>query len=199
MTARQAIEALARALEAAWNRHDAQAFAAVFAEDAEFTNVFGMVQQGRAGIEAAHAAVFKTMFQDSRLAVTETRVRLIRPDIAAVDVNWTMTGARDPHGNPWPERTGLMNWIVTRHGERWLVDVSHNMDLPSPDLAKAQAALSKSEEARPTDQTPRWRSRSSIVRSPGSPVQTLTPFSRMTARLAIGSSSASALSTTRID
>jgi hypothetical protein len=38
---------------------------------------------------------------------------------------------------------GLLNWIATRHGERWLIDVSHNMDLPAPDLAKAQAALSK--------------------------------------------------------
>jgi uncharacterized protein (TIGR02246 family) len=142
MTAVKAIEELVRALEAAWNRHDAQAFAQAFAEDADFTNVFGMVQKGRAGIAAAHAAVFKTMFQDSRLTVTETRVRLVRPDVAAVDVKWTMTGARDPHGNPWPERAGLLNWIATRHGERWLIDVSHNMDLPSPDLAKAQAALS---------------------------------------------------------
>jgi uncharacterized protein (TIGR02246 family) len=144
MSAKQAIEDLVRALEAAWNRHDAHAFAEAFAEDAEFTNVFGMVQQGRAGIEAAHAPIFKTMFKDSHLAVIDTRVRLIRPDVAAVDVKWAMTGARDPHGNPWPERTGLLNWIVTRHGERWLIDVSHNMDLPSPDLARAQAALSKS-------------------------------------------------------
>jgi uncharacterized protein (TIGR02246 family) len=87
--------------------------------------------------------LFKTMFQDSHLTVGNTRVRMIRPDVAAVDVKWTMTGARDPHGNPWPERAGLLNWIATRHGERWLIDVSHNMDLPAPDLAKAQAALSK--------------------------------------------------------
>jgi len=40
-------------------------------------------------------------------------------------------------------RTGLLNWIVTQHSERWLIDVSHHMDLPAPDLAKAQAALSK--------------------------------------------------------
>ena len=143
MTADKAIEDLVRALEAAWNRHDAHAFAAAFAEDADFTNVFGMVQKGRAGIEAGHAPIFKTMFKDSHLTVTETRVRLVRPDVAAVDVKWTMTGAHDPHGNPWPERTGLLNWIVTRHGERWQIDVSHNMDLPSPDLAKAQAELSK--------------------------------------------------------
>ena len=36
-----------------------------------------------------------------------------------------------------------MNWIVTKHGETWLIDVSHNMDLPSPELRKAQAALAK--------------------------------------------------------
>ena len=139
----QAIEGLARALEAAWNRHDAHGLAEPFAEDAEFTNVFGMAVRGRAAIEALHAPLFKTMFTDSHLTVTETRVRMIRSDVAAVDVKWTMTGARDPHGNPWPERAGLLNWIVTRHGERWLIDVSHNMDLPSPDLAKAQAELSK--------------------------------------------------------
>jgi uncharacterized protein (TIGR02246 family) len=142
MTANTAIGDLVRALEGAWNRHDAHAFAQAFAEDADFTNVFGMLQKGRAGIEAGHAPIFKTMFKDSTLTVTETRVRLIRPDVAAVDLKWTMTGARDPHGNAWPARTGLMNWVVTRHGERWLVDVSHNMDLPAPDLAEAQAALS---------------------------------------------------------
>ena len=137
----QAIEGLVRALETAWNRHDAHALAEPFAEDADFTNVFGMAVRGRAAIEALHAPLFKTMFTDSHLTVVETRARLIRPDVAAADVKWTMTGARDPHGNPWPERVGLLNWIVTRHGERWLIDVSHNMDLPPPDLAKAQAAL----------------------------------------------------------
>ena len=142
-TAQQAIDRLVADMIAAWNRHDAAAFAAAFAEDAEFTNVFGMVQQGRAGIEAAHAPIFKTMFKDSVLTAAETRVRLIRPDVASVDVRWKMTGARDPMGNPWPERAGILSWIVTRHGDHWLIDVSHNMDLPSPDLAKAQAALSK--------------------------------------------------------
>ena len=142
-SAEQAVEGLVRALETAWNRHDAHALAEPFAEDADFTNVFGMLATGRTAIEALHAPLFKVMFQESRLTVLDTRVRPIRPDVAAVDIKWTMSGARDPHGDPWPDRTGLMNWIVTRHGERWLVDVSHNMDLPSPDLAKAQAALSK--------------------------------------------------------
>ena len=54
-----------------------------------------------------------------------------------------MTGARDPVGNPWPEREGILNWIVTLHGDRWLIDVSHNMDLPASELRKARATLEK--------------------------------------------------------
>jgi uncharacterized protein (TIGR02246 family) len=141
--AQHAIDRLVSDMIAAWNRHDAAAFAAAFAEDAEFTNVFGMVQRGRTGIEAAHAPIFKTMFKDSQLTATETRVRFIRPDVATVDVRWKMSGARDPMGNPWPERAGILNWVVTLHGDAWLIDISHNMDLPSPELAKAQAALAK--------------------------------------------------------
>jgi uncharacterized protein (TIGR02246 family) len=142
--AKNAIEGIAAKLAAAWNRHDAQVLAAVFAEDADFTNVFGMIAKGRVGIEALHAPLFKTIFKDSTLIVMETRVRFIRPDVASVDVKWSMTGARDPLGNPWPEREGLLNWIATKYGDTWLVDVSHNMDLPSAELRKAQAALSKS-------------------------------------------------------
>jgi uncharacterized protein (TIGR02246 family) len=141
--AQQAIDEIVSTITAAWNRRDVAGFGAVFAEDAEFTNVFGMVQRGRPEIEALHAPLFKTIFKDSVLTATETKVRMIRPDVAAVDVRWRMTGARNPVGEPWPEREGILNWVVTRHGGRWLIDVSHNMDLPPPELVKAQTALVK--------------------------------------------------------
>jgi uncharacterized protein (TIGR02246 family) len=139
--ARQAIDKLVSNLTVAWNRRDVAAFGAAFAEDAEFTNVFGMVQNGRAEIEASHAPLFKTIFKDTQLTATETRVRLIRPDIAAVDVRWKMSGARDPMGNPWPDREGILNWIVTQHGNSWLIEVSHNMDLPSQELRQARVTI----------------------------------------------------------
>ena len=141
--ARQAIDKIVSNMTAAWNQRDVAAFGAAFAEDAEFTNVFGMVQQGRPEIEALHTPLFKTIFKDTELIATETKVRMIRPDVAAVDVRWKMTGARNPMGEPWPEREGILNWVVTRHGDRWLIDVSHNMDLPARDLVQAQTALVK--------------------------------------------------------
>jgi uncharacterized protein (TIGR02246 family) len=49
----------------AWNRHDAHAFAAVFAEDADFTNWRGVGASGQSKIEEFHAPVFATVFKNS--------------------------------------------------------------------------------------------------------------------------------------
>jgi uncharacterized protein (TIGR02246 family) len=139
----RAIQEIVAALEGAWNRHDARGFVASFAEDADFTNVFGMHMKGRAAIEKIHETIFKTMFKDSRLSVTETRVRFLRPDLTAVDVLWAMSGARDPQGREWPDRRGLMNLIASEKRGTWSIDVFHNMDLPAAGLARAQTEPSK--------------------------------------------------------
>jgi len=139
--ARAAIEARLAAMAAAWDRHDAEAFVAGFADDVDFTNVFGLHVQGRAPVAAAHVAIFKGMFSDSALALTERRIRFIRDDVAAVDVRWEMTGARDPHGKPWPKRHGLISIIATEADGTWWFTVFHNQDLMSPEQAAQIAGL----------------------------------------------------------
>jgi len=139
--ARRAIDRLVAAIVTAWNRHDAQAYAANFAEDVDFTNVFGIPVHGRAAIERSHAAILRTMFRDSRLTVAATTVRFLRPDLAAVDVRWRMTGARDPEGKDWPERHGLMSAIATGTPGGWSFVVFHNQDLPPPERALEIARL----------------------------------------------------------
>jgi uncharacterized protein (TIGR02246 family) len=139
----RAIQDIVDGLVVGWNRHDARAFVASFAEDADFTNVFGMHMKGRAAIEEMHTAIFRTMFKNSRLNVAEMRARFLRPDLAAVDVRWEMSGARDPEGREWPDRRGLLNFIATETRGAWSIDVFHNMDLPAAELARAQAKLSK--------------------------------------------------------
>jgi len=139
--AERAVEGIAEILVEAWNRHDARAFAAAFAEDAAFTNVFGMRASGRSAIERFHAPVFATIFKDSYLVAVERRARLLRPDVATLEILWEMSGARDPHGAEWPKRRGLINLVATRRRDGWRIDEMHNMDLPSPALADAQARL----------------------------------------------------------
>jgi uncharacterized protein (TIGR02246 family) len=124
-----------------WNAHDAHAFAAIFASDADFTNVFGMGAQGRQEIERFHRPIFETMFKASRLTAIETRTRPVRSDVAAVAVVWEMPGACDPAGNQWPSRRGLMNLLITRERGAWSIAVMHNMELPEGGMADAQAQL----------------------------------------------------------
>src|SRR5208282_5362822 len=108
-TDQQAIAAVIDRFMDAWNRHDAKSFAAVFAEDADFTNVRGIGASGRANIESFHAPMFATIFSKSHQEYTGIKTRFIRPDVASVDVRWKMTGATDPQGNPRPERGGLFS------------------------------------------------------------------------------------------
>jgi uncharacterized protein (TIGR02246 family) len=122
----------------AWNQHDAKAFAAVFSQDADFTNWRGMGASGRAKIEEFHAPLFATIFKNSHQTLSDTRIRLIRPDVAAVDVNWGMTGQTDPKGNALPARNGLLIFVMAKTDGAWHIAVMHNLDLSAlpPPIAK---------------------------------------------------------------
>ena len=118
------------ALEDAWNRHDAQALAGLFAEESDFTDAWGVRAEGRSGVEEYYVPLFETTFRESRLMFEDVRIRFVRPDIAAVDVKWEMTGATDPAGNPRQPRKGLMNLIMAKEPHGWEIKVMHDMDMP---------------------------------------------------------------------
>ena len=128
-TDRQAIVALMDRFMDAWNRHDAKAFAAVFAEDADFTNWRRTGASGRLRIEEFHAPMFATIFKNSHQKYTSIKSRFIRPDVAAVDVRWEMAGAMDAQGNSQPDRLGLLNFVMARNDGQWQILVMHNLDL----------------------------------------------------------------------
>jgi uncharacterized protein (TIGR02246 family) len=121
---------VARFVEA-WNQHDAHAFSLVFSETADFTNVRGVGASGRAAIEAFHAPVFQTMFKASHQTAVVKSIRFIKPDVAAVDVLWEMTGSTDRTGVPIALRKGLLSFVMTKQADQWSILVMHNMDLPA--------------------------------------------------------------------
>ncbi len=75
---------------------------------------------------------FNTIFKNSHQTITKSRIRFIKPDVAAVDAWWEMEGVTDMDGKAKPARKGLLNLIMTPRGDTWLVAVMHNMDLPEP-------------------------------------------------------------------
>ena len=114
----------------AWNKHDAKAFSLVFAEDADFTNVRGMSAHGRKEVEKFHVPRFVTSFKDTHQTITALKIRFIKPDVAAIDARWEMTGAKTPEGKEIPLRKGLLNFVMTKENDTWFITVMHNMDLP---------------------------------------------------------------------
>ena len=113
----------------AWNRHDVRAFTRVYSDDAELTTVIGTTVRGGKPIHEHHSAIFETIFKKSHLTPSEIRVRFLSSEIAVVDTHWEMTGALEWDGKEIPKRKGLLNWIVKREREGWLVKVMHNQEL----------------------------------------------------------------------
>ena len=119
------------------NTKDAKALAACFTEDGEFTNPIGMTERGRAAIEAFHAVLFAPVrqpgtpsFYHARLQVLSSSVKLLRPDVATIDVHWQQDGAIAPDGSPWGTRTGILSWVAVEDRGIWSIAVWHNLELP---------------------------------------------------------------------
>lgn len=140
-SALHAADTIAAALVETWNRHDAKAFSSIFSREADFTNVFGMKASGRDEVERFHAPLFATMFSNSELNMAGMSSRQIRPGVATVDLHWSMSGASDPEGNAWPERKGLISLVIAAHGDEWLIECMHNMELDNAAAAEAQHRL----------------------------------------------------------
>lgn len=121
-------EQAATAFADAWNRHDMDAFAALFASDANFVNVVGIWWKNRSEIEAAHRATHDTIFRDSRLTGDVSSVVELAPGLAAVHYTWTLTGARAPDGSSGL-RTGILLLIVQQGPSGWLIKVAQNTDI----------------------------------------------------------------------
>jgi uncharacterized protein (TIGR02246 family) len=134
---RAALQALIDRFVTTINAKDLTGFGACFAEDGEFTNPVGMHVEGRAAIVAFHERLFSPTrlpdtpsFNHAHLTLLSTSLRMLRPDVASVDLRWQQDGALAPDGTPWGTRKGILSWIAIRDRGTWLIAVWHNMELP---------------------------------------------------------------------
>jgi uncharacterized protein (TIGR02246 family) len=105
---------------AAWNNHDAAAYANLFTEDGDVVNVVGWWWKGQREIESKLSAAFAFAFRQSTLTITDVQVKFVKPDIAIAHVRWTMKGARTPPGVPEP-REGIQLQILKKQRGKWLI------------------------------------------------------------------------------
>jgi uncharacterized protein (TIGR02246 family) len=129
---------VAAKLETAWNASNSVAWAALFAEDADFIHILGAHYTGRADIERGHRTIFDTIYKGSHNTLTVEKVRAVRPDVAIVFIRtrlkWYLKGeAQEVQARPtlvvhkkdngeW-EIVAFQNTLITPGG-------------PTPDVVK---------------------------------------------------------------
>ncbi|MEJ7831213.1 MAG: SgcJ/EcaC family oxidoreductase [Segetibacter sp.] len=132
----EAIQKVLNDFAEGWNAHDVKLFSKAFVEDADFTNVMGVSRSGRTAIEELHEPLFKTIWAFSTLIITNSKFRFIKTDVAAVDAWWNLDGLKTADGIDGPARAGLLNFVMTKHGNDWVITVMHNIDLPGSQLQR---------------------------------------------------------------
>lgn len=109
-----------------WNSHDVHAVAMTYAEDCDFVNNFGDVTHGRAGMEAVFGPFMTGVYSETHQTGKVRSVRFLKPDVAAVDVDWEMTGAKNQDGTVRPTRKGIHSLVMTKQSDgSWLIAVMH--------------------------------------------------------------------------
>ncbi|WP_230530583.1 SgcJ/EcaC family oxidoreductase [Microvirga roseola] len=132
------LEEIPDAFMEAWNRHDMNTLAGLFAEDAHFVNVVGMWWTSRAEIAAAHEATHATLFRDSQLSGVLAAMTPLAPGVAALHVTWTLEGQLEPDGSRGGIRRGILLLIATEAADGWTIRVAQNTDIV-PGLAAPPA------------------------------------------------------------
>ena len=126
-----AIQELLGELVDAWNRGDADAYGARYLDDATFTNVNGMFHVSREEFDRRHDEIFRGALKGSTITLTPRKIRFIRPDVAVVDVDCGVFGARVKPpavhaGSDGSLHTSLLLVLVNESGSWWIA-AYHNV------------------------------------------------------------------------
>jgi len=107
----------------AWNRHDMDALAALFHEDATFVNVRGTYLKGREEIRQQHAAIHAGPYRDSVLRAVLIDAREPVPGVIVAHVSTELDGDARAQGQT---RHSLATFVIEQRAGLWRFAAAHN-------------------------------------------------------------------------
>ena len=128
-SAQAQVAGLVQGMEDAWNAGDGDAFAAPFADDADFVNVYGMHAHGREEIAHGHAFILRGPYAGSRNRYTVESVRMVRRDVAVAHVHAVLSVPAGPMAGEHEARYTL---VATMNDGRWRIAAFHNTFITTP-------------------------------------------------------------------
>ncbi|WP_395808755.1 SgcJ/EcaC family oxidoreductase [Archangium minus] len=104
-------------LHDAWGRGDADGFAALFTEDADYVVFDGSHLKGRAAIAESHRPLFERFMKGSRLVGESPSVRFLTPGVAVVHGKGAILMARQKR--PSRGRLSVQTLVAVKQEGRW--------------------------------------------------------------------------------
>ncbi len=135
-------KALIAELQAGWNAGNGEAFAAPFAEDADFVTVAGQHARGRQAIADNHNRIFSTIYKGSRVSMTLAQLRPLGDGLALMHIAPTL---EVPEGPMAGTMDALMTTVVDDRFDRPQIVALHNVIVR--DLAQAAGVPAPAKEA----------------------------------------------------
>lgn len=122
-----AIRALITAVPEAMNHKNWKAFADLFADDADWINVVGMLWHGKDNVVKAHAAYGTTVFRNGGFHYTDMLIRDVAPNVAVVVVTERGVEQVAPDGvTKLPAGEGRLSFVVVKRNGQWKITLGHN-------------------------------------------------------------------------
>jgi uncharacterized protein (TIGR02246 family) len=136
MDAADAFAEIVAELTAAWNRHDMDAFPALFHEDATFVNIRGTLWKGREAIRDLHKQIHSTFYRTSQVRQEVEDVRLLAASVALGHVRAELRG---DERFPDTVKNTRMTIVLQERNGRWLIAEVHNTEIaPLPSSPQAR-------------------------------------------------------------
>ncbi|HEX5503223.1 MAG TPA: SgcJ/EcaC family oxidoreductase [Thermomicrobiales bacterium] len=117
-----AVRVLVQRMNDAWG--DADAFAAVFTEDADYVVFDGTHLRGRRAIAEAHRPLFERFLKGSRLVAEPPAVRFLAPDVALVHGMGAILRARQRR--PSRGRLSVQTLVAVKGEDGWRLTAFQN-------------------------------------------------------------------------
>ena len=115
------IQSLLDRMTAAWNRGDAAGLASLVRKDITFTILDGSVFEGRDVFERKNRGVLEGAFKGSTQVLKTRRVTFVRPDVALVDIDASLSAGAASR----PVHSSLL-LVLERERKDWKIAGFHN-------------------------------------------------------------------------
>jgi uncharacterized protein (TIGR02246 family) len=114
----------------------------LFAENGTFVTPVGDYLQGHAVMVKDFGSEAQAVNGNTQAAVSNYRIRFIKPDLAVVDAVLTLHNINGPDGTVIPVIPVNLFYVASRHGDKWLIEDGRAHFAPAPANSMTKSAMS---------------------------------------------------------